>query len=67
MSLLVINKILQVILHFLTAECIAGKFYSRHDVVRREAADQNFVDMIELESAKGPKDRSEHPASENQR
>lgn len=50
-----------------TAECITGKFYANHDVVRKEEADQNFVNLIKEKSTKGPKDQSEHPVTENQR
>lgn len=50
-----------------TAEGITGKFYAKHDVMRKEDADENFVKMIEVESCKGPKDRSQHPVTQNQR
>ncbi|KAK3924365.1 Protein FAM183A [Frankliniella fusca] len=35
--------------------------------MQKDDADQSFVSMIETECARGPKDRSEHPATENQR
>lgn len=58
---------LHVFYMYSTAECITGKSYAKHDVMSKEEADQNFVDMIKEQSTKGPKDQSEHPVTENQR